>query len=307
MTDHVTWIDGTAHSRAAVARGPGLPPPVFAMGSEGTLAIADEDITIVPDFGIQILDPIIDQGPGVIAFTVSSGIPETGIDFYIDGALAWSTTLDSAGALDQSSLGIYIGAGADQGVHTLEGRQVNPADSSVITADATYEVLFPPNPYPSLAPLDADPVAIPEAVVNGVRKWVLQDLFPTGSGGLGSYVFEVNPSEMTSPHWQNTFNSRHTTAKSGQFHVFQAGRTITEWTFSGYAPTEDMINQLQAYRNLNRRFYLIDHRNRAWKVVFTNINLKARLRHNYNGVITDWGHDYEITALVLDQEWWEPV
>lgn len=273
------------------------------LSSEGELSIEDEEMVIIPEFQIQVLDPIIERGPGVVTVTIDGGIAEAEVEFYIDGDLAWTTTLDSSGALTASSIGIYVGAGADVGVHDIEARQTD-LDSNLYVTAATYEVLFAPFGGVVVAAPDADPVIISAAISHGVNHWVLQDLL---AGGLGSYVLPINPSEMTSPHWENNFSVKRTTSKSGQFHIFQVGKSIPEWKFSGYAPTQAMVEKLEQYAALNRRFYLIDHRNRAWKVVFTGLDLKARLRHVYNGETSDWGHDYEVTALVLDQEWWEPV
>lgn len=280
---------------------------VWSKTSDGSLNLAEEDIGIgIPEFRIEILDPIIERGPGVVTFTVSGGIAEADIEFFIDGDLVWETTLDSSGSLEPSSVGIYAPGGADVGTHTLSGSQ-QLLDTSFITASADYEVLY--SPYISIinAGTDADPVEVDGAVSHGTRHWVFQDLYPTGDGGIGSYILPINPSEMTSPHWENQFSSRRTLAKSGQFHIFQAGMQTVEWKFSGYAPTQEMVEKLQAYRGLNRRFYVIDHHNRAWKVVFVNVDLKARLRHNFNDTLSDWGHDYEVTALITEQEWKEPV
>jgi hypothetical protein len=101
--------------------------------------------------------------------------------------------------------------------------------------------------------------------------------------------------------------SRHTTAHSGKFHVWQAGAVPHEWTFSGQTWSQEMLDQLQAYRALNRRFWIIDHRNRAWKSVITNLEIVPHLRQNYNGEETDLGTDWTVAATVLDQNFRTPV
>ena len=154
---------------------------------------------------------------------------------------------------------------------------------------------------------DAQAVEIPGAVISGHRHWVLQDMLAASEGGIGSYILPMNPREMTSPHLEHAFTSRHTTAKDGQFHVFQAGKMPKEWSFSGYSPTQEMAEKLLQYRRLNRRLYIIDHRNRAWKCIITNVEIKPRLRHIFNGEVSDWGSDYTVTATVLDQDWVTPA
>lgn len=279
--------------------------PVLAFSGDGQLALEEEEFEIYPEFRVEILDPVIERGPTNLTVTVAGGLPETEAEFWLDDVLVWTTSLDAAGGLSPSSIGIYAGAGADVGTHELEVRQVY--FSTQIETAATYEVLRPPITDPVVQGLDNDPVEVPGAVTHNTRHWVLQDGLPATEGGLGSYILPINPREMSSPQLEHVFSSRRTTAKAGQFHVFQVGKVLPEWKFSGYAPTQEMVDKLLAFRRINRRFWLIDHHNRAWKVIFLNVDLKARLQHNFNGVATDWGHDYEVTALVLDQEWWEPV
>jgi hypothetical protein len=158
-----------------------------------------------------------------------------------------------------------------------------------------------------VAGMDAQAVEVPGAVEHDTRHWVFQDLMPELDGGLGSYILPINPARMTSPHLEHAMSGRHTTARDGQYHVFQAGAIPKEWEFSGYCPSQEMQEALERYRDLNRRFYIIDHRNRAWKVVLTNVDFVPRLRHVFNDVLTDWGSDYTITATIFSQEWVTPA
>ena len=45
------------------------------------------------------------------------------------------------------------------------------------------------------------------------------------------------------------------------------------------------------------------HRGRAWKVVFQDLELEARLTQYWNGEMTHEGHDYRAVVLVLEREW----
>jgi hypothetical protein len=87
----------------------------------------------------------------------------------------------------------------------------------------------------------------------------------------------------------------------GRFHVMEAVPQPKEWSFSGVSISEEMSDKLLEYRYLNRRFWVIDHRNRAWKCVFLNVDISPRLRSNLDGESTDWLQDYTVTALILDQ------
>ncbi len=80
------------------------------------------------------------------------------------------------------------------------------------------------------------------------------------------------------------------------------GMMPKEWEFGGYCPTEEMAEKLLQFRQLNRRIYIVDHHARAWKVAITHLDITPRLRHVYNGEVSDWGSDFRMTVVVLDQE-----
>ena len=286
----------------------------LSYGMSGDLYVAGETFVVVPEFNLTIMNPALVRTPSTLTFMVAGGIPEAEIRFYIvhSGGVesaVWFTETNTSGDLDPSSINVETGRPySGPGTYKLKAVQ-NMVNGDPVTAEAVFTVEKAPLASPINQPPDALPVEIPGAVRHGVRHWVFQDLRPTPNGGLGSWVLPISPHEMSAPHRENTFSSRHTTARAesgGQFHIFQAGQTMLEWKFSGYAPDEEFCDQLWAYRNLNRRFYVIDHRNRAWKVVFTNLEIKPRLRQNFNGVMDDWGSDYTVTAALMDQKWVQP-
>lgn len=270
----------------------------------GFLYVATET-SVGEELEVVILDPVIQRAPNVIVALVAGGEPEQLFTFYIDGVEIWSTLADSDGNLDPTSLNVDVEVGA-QGDHTLEVHQTTSL-GEVLIGTATFTCKSAPSLMPIAMGADAQPVEVPGAVSHDTRHWVLQDLLAVEEGGIGSYILPINPREMTSPHYEHSLSARRTTAKDGQFHVFQAGQVAKEWQFKGYCPTKEMAEKLLEYRNLNRRFYVIDHRNRAWKCVFTNVDLIPRLRHNFNGIITDWGHDYTVSAIIFDQDWETPA
>lgn len=248
-----------------------------------------------PEIELEVLTPIIEQAPDSVDFTISGGQPQTEATIDIDGTDLMTVYLDTNGELGVTSVALDEVLGT-VGMHTLTVTQVTPFGT--VTADGDFEVLnaaptLPPEPEPDDGPGTVTP--------SPVTRWILRDLAP---GGLGDYTLVINPKEMTAPHFSRTLTSKRSvldTRLGGQFHVYESAPQPREWSFSGYAPTEEMCNKLQAYQKINRKFWLIDHHNRAWKVVFVNVELVAKLRHTYNGEVSDWGHNFTVNALVLDQ------
>lgn len=149
--------------------------------------------------------------------------------------------------------------------------------------------------------IDAAPVHIPDS--NG--RWVFQDLKP---GGLGSWVMDIGPSSMTPPHLAKVVNVQHTTnPEVGQFHISESNLDSPDWTLTGFCPNQAFYDRLVAYSELNRRFYVIDHRGRAWKVAAQNLQLTPRNRKTLVlpgqvGTWEDWMNDYQLTLAIYGQE-----
>ena len=250
--------------------------------------------------GMEILDPDLLQAPTsvtVVLNNVTAGIP---IDFLIDGVDVYQADGSEDSWLGPTSIPVdeIIGTA---GTHTLTATQ-----NGQIIASGTFAIeLDNFGSGTTGRGADADPVAVPGAITaHGTRKWVLQDLT---AGGLGSYVMPINPAEMDPPEFQRPLSAQHTTAIDGQYHVYEGSTAPVEWSFSGHIPTQDMHDKLMAFANLNRRFYLIDHRNRAWKVAIAAVDMVPRLRSiNLYGEMTDSIYDYTMTALIYDQEWMTP-
>jgi hypothetical protein len=135
---------------------------------------------------------------------------------------------------------------------------------------------------------------------------VLQDLAP---GGLGSWVMPANPRSMQPIPQTFNVDARHSTSVDrGQFHLMEAEPAPQPWSFQGYCPDQGFYNQLTAYGQINRRFYLIDHRNRAWTVTFEAVEMVPRHRQKLqDGTYNDWAHDYTVRAVIYDQSFKTPV
>lgn len=250
---------------------------------------------------VSVDDTVLEVTPSPVTISITGGLSQTPADITIDSVLVGTVTLDSDGSYGPISLPVNEDDPfATQGDHTVLVTQV-AADLSTITSQATTFTYVNPQPVlPVSTPPDSDPVPVIGAVNNNVRHFVFQDL---AVGGIGSYVFPINPSAMTSPHQEYAYTSKRTTAEIGQFHVFESATMPHEWQLTGFCPTAEMEAAILAFRNINRRFYVIDHHNRAWMCVFLDANFIPRLRQNYNGMLTDWGSDYTLTFAVLDQNW----
>ena len=258
--------------------------------------------------GLEILDPTLSQAPTAATVIVSEAAPTTDVTFKIDGVTVYTETTDEDGNLGPISIPVPESVGA-AGSHTITATQ-----GSGFSASATFTLLRGVNTIERVLGPDAQAVDVPGAITpQGTRKWILQDLMP---GGIGSYVMEVNPTDMTSPHLQRALEATHTTAyagytakpnSTGQYHVHEGGHEVVEWSFKGICPTQEMAQKLLDYGDLNRRFYVIDHRARAWKVTFVRVDLVPRRRTLYNGVASDWVHDYTVSAYIYEQDWVRPA
>ncbi len=264
---------------------------------------------------LDILDRTLLRAPTAAVVVVTEARPRTSVDFYLDGQYIWSADTDYDGNLQPVSLNIPERFGTP-GTHVLRAEQSHSRGSS---DSEEFTLLHAPLSFPANVGPDAQAVDVPDAVrPNGTRAWVLQDLLPEVAGGIGSYVMPYNPISMTNPHLERRHTVHPTTVpvrprgQGGKFHVMEGGTVPHEWTLQGYCPSKEMQDKLLAFRNLNRRFYIIDHRRRAWKVHLTNIEFTARTQQVFApagkpSYPTDWGHDYVAHAVVLDQTPVEPA
>lgn len=245
---------------------------------------------------LEIIDKSVEQAPTAIVVTVSEAIPDEQLIFRIDNVEVARVRANGNGTLAMTSIPVYEEQGA-KGVH-----QLSVSQQGILGDTETFYIERKPNLKPTVRGDDLSPVFVRESLrSNGVRAWVLQDLMP---GGLGSWVMPINPEEMDNPAFERSLSARHTTAlDTGKFHVFEAGHVPLDWSFRGYAPTSQMHRMLRAFGDLKRRFYLHDHRGRAWIVSFTSVDLVPRVREQtIYGDLSDWVHDYTVTAVIYNQE-----
>lgn len=267
---------------------------------DGTTSVIDIETNTgssggaVGDLVIVAMDKILHRAPTSLSVSVSGAIADESLTFDIDGTDVDTEDADSEGTLQQLSIPVPGAVGA-AGSHTVT---VTSATSS---GSDTFTIEVDPIANPLDVSTDTDPVSVPEAqVTTDFYKWVLQDLMP---GGLGSWVMPINPSTMASPGVLTPVTVQHSTAvHDGQFHVWQGGLAVADWSFAGYCPDQEFYENLASYAALTRRFYIIDHRNRAWKVAITGLDMVARKRAiDETGAPQDWRHDYTARAVIYEQ------
>jgi hypothetical protein len=252
---------------------------------------------------MNILDDELARTPNQVPVVISNGPPAATVEFTFDDdpTVRYTTLLNDYGATSMVSVPVHR---MDPGEHVLH------AKAGAWEAQDDFTVLFKPT-TPKSVGVDATPVEVPGALnADGSRNWVLQDLMP---GGLGSYVMPRNPVEMDRALVQRELAAAHTTSPSGQHHIFEGNNPSFEWTFNGICFTQEDQEILYAYLGLNHRFYLIDHRNRAWVTALTDVQIVPRLRsevilpgdpYSYQ---TDWLAEYTVTAIAYEDEYRTPI
>jgi hypothetical protein len=254
------------------------PAEVGTAGPIGTWNLPQEII-------VNILDPEVDQAPGLITVQVSLA-PPGAVLFYIDGAQVWADTATDTGVVGPLSLSVDEDLAA--GDHVL----------SVTASGATGADHFTIAQSPAILPAPITPDPAPTPVANAVKRWVLQDLLP---GGLGSWVLDPGPASYEPIPTARNLQVLQSTYSGGKSHVSESRTYALAWSFAGYCPDRAYYDQLVAYGSLRRRIYVIDHRNRAWTCVPLGADLVPRKRQlGDDGEWNDWAHNYTMRFLLFD-------
>lgn len=294
-----THING-AMSALSITPDPLTSPPTPALDGE-----VDGNPTVVPvvtdggevptaqEMELIIADTEQDRAPTALEIILTGGEPNETITFDVDGFDIWQATTDSVGALWLISVPIpseTAGPGTPAaGTHTLTA-----TGTRVASADFTFE--RGASLFPQARAADVDPVEIP----GRGSKWALQDPYP---GGLGTWIMSPSPSTMSEPHLTKTVDVDHTTNPlTGRYHISVADNPVKSWTWTGYSPNELHYRTLEAYAQINRRFYCFDHRGHVWLITILKLDAKPRKRQiEDDGSAQDWAQDYTVTATIYDQ------
>lgn len=272
--------------------------------------------TVGQSFVVQVVEPPLDYSivlqilgstvreyaPTSLLVAVAGGQVSQPIEFHVDGHLVLTSETDSDGAMEPTSIPIPDIKVAGSSVMTA-GEHTLTCTQGATSGTATFTLDYGPAPAPQAIGPDAPPADIPAATLpSGHRRWILQDLQP---GGLGSWVMPMNPKTWDGPPFERELSVRTTTAADdfgGQYHIYESASMPVDRTFEGYCPSEEMRLQLEAYGDLNRRFYLIDHQGRAWLVTFTVTEMVPRLVEYFNGEEILDGHDYKVIATIYSRD-----
>lgn len=237
---------------------------------------------------------IVDDLPSTLTVFVQGAGSLEVVTFSIDGDDVWTATADAFG--DVGPIDIPLGEDLTESSHTLTA--TSPSNGIQDLAFVILTALVGGTADPGV---DAPPVL----VADSAGRWVLQDLL---LDGLGSWVMPINPKSMSNPHVSKVVQTGHTTSvATGRYQLGESNLGVVQWTISGYCPDQVFHEHLEAYAELARRIYVIDHRGRAWKVAVQALEITPRKRQlNEDGTPQDWASDYRMVFDVLDQAFLTP-
>jgi hypothetical protein len=268
-----------------------------------TVSVDSGDTPTFETMELVIADPTQRRAPTSVQVILNGADPGESVDFTVGThtTVVWTLEADSNGSIFLGSVDIpgdIDGDSINAGTHTLHATGVT---SGKVASD-TFTLAWGPSAYPIVQSPDVDPVEIS----GRGNRWALQDPMP---GGLGSWIMVPSPSSMSEPHLSKLVTVDHSTnPMDGRYHIEVADIGVKQWSFSGFCPDQAFYETLASYAELNRRFYVIDHRGRAWKVTFTQFDPTLRKRLiNDDGTPQDWAADYTVTATIYDTDPVEPV
>lgn len=128
---------------------------------------------------------------------------------------------------------------------------------------------------------------LPEATDD--HHWRFVD---TTVGSTYEYTMTRNPQKWTNPSKPLFLEHDVTTAPDGNILAWQGADRSWTFEFSGYIDTQAEYEALEFWAGLRRRFWLIDHRNRARYVTFEQFDARPRIVPN-----KPWAHDYTMRVV----------
>jgi hypothetical protein len=238
---------------------------------------------------MDMLTPIIDMTPDAVMVSVQGGSPGEDIRFtwsppvsdLITGTTSRPITLATVGSDFEGNIltatleipAVYAGTYEVTATGVSSGAQ----------ATTTFIVENDPLPQDS-SPSSSEPVASISV------KWLWDD------GAGHEWIMQYNPDRMTTPVSRKVLTPERTTAGTGQHIIWQGARPAVQWSFNGTVMSQSEYEELEYFYDLNRRFYITDHRNRTFVVTMKSLN--ATPRKNGNNF---WTFDYEVNCLLFEQ------
>jgi len=232
--------------------------------------------TVTP-MSISVYPTVVQQTPTSVLVTLSGGPASTVVTFAVQGyGGSTSIATDSAGTITGASMSIPA---------VPAGTALITATSGASTANCSLSVRTAPPSRPTTLVADAAPTLIAQS--GAVVKWVLFDPAPGGT----TYTMPINPSSWTSPHAPRNVMVESTT--QGNPIMWEGAIRSHGFTFSGYLDAQATYDALEAFRDLNHRFWIADHRNRAWVCSIDAIDWTPKRVPG-----KPWAHNYVVRAQV---------
>jgi hypothetical protein len=228
--------------------------------------------------GLEAEDTIYDT-PSWLKVSVLSASADGDVEFRINGVLVHTATADETGSI--ATLSIPVDETVTPGTHTVVALDVDTGqeDSETFTVQSlTVEPGSDPEPGGPATP-----------ATGAVIRWVFELPDP---GGM-TFQFPHNPTEMTSPFSQRVLNPEHTTSPDGQPIIFEGEPVATEWSATGVVFTQAHYDALEQWHALNRRFFAIDHHERAWWVTLEAVDWTPMRDPS-----RPWAHRYTLKFLI---------
>lgn len=255
--------------------------PIDAGDDAGTGTLT-WSLTPRADGDIQLdSEPVAYDSPAWLRISVFSATEDGDIEFDIAGQTVITLTADESGRVVDESVPV---PDLPTGTYVLVARDVTTGQESSVTFGVEQLTNDP-----SADPPPAGPTIPPtsEAVV----RWV----FELPAPGAEVYVFPNNPQDMSSPHAERVLNADHTTAPDGQALLFEGEPVPVQWTVSGFCFDQDHYEALEHWQSLNRRFFAVDHLQRAWVVTFESLDWTP-----VRDPQRPWAHRYTAKFLVYE-------
>jgi len=113
---------------------------------------------------------------------------------------------------------------------------------------------------------------------------------------LDEFEFTYNPSRMSSPFVVRSYTIDVTTSPEGQALIYESLPKTVDWDFAGFLDTEADLLAFAEYAALNRRFFCIDHRDRAWIITITDFDPQPK-----RAIGLPYAHNYTVRAVLFGE------
>lgn len=256
-------------------------PVLIAWGAVGSTAVT-KTLTFAftastEPMNITVSPTIVQQTPTSVLVYLIGGPISSNVVFAVSGYPGTTTSVatDSAGTIAGASISIPA---------VPAGTAIITATAGTSSANCSLSVLSAPPSRPTTQTSDAAPGLIAQT---GVVKWVLFDPSPGGT----TYTFPINPSSWSSPHAPRNVLAEATT--EGNPILWEGAIRSHAFTFSGYLDSQTQYDAMEAFRDLNHRHWIVDHRNRAWVCSIDSIEWTPR-----RVLGKPWAYNYLVHAQV---------